>query len=319
MNCNCLISIVLPTYNGGGAYLDQAVGGCLAQAGVDLELIIVDDASTDDTPRRVGEYATADTRVVLARHEVNRGLPAALNTGFALARGAYLTWTSDDNCYRPGALAEMAAFLACRPDVGFVYSDYSVIDEAGRLVRHVAVEPPEALASGNVIGPSFVYRRAVMDMLGGYREEMSLAEDYDFWLRASASFRLAPLHRDLYLYRSHGRSLTGLRGERVLLATEEALSRNLPRMGWMGDEALAGACLQLAKMALRRKDAAAAGRYVRDAMRHSAGFVARHLSGLLAEFVLGHRRAERLTSLKRRLRRSRSRAAVNAATVQTGD
>src|SRR5262245_42250457 len=91
-----LVTIVLPTYDG-ARFIDEAIAGWVAQNHAAWELIVVDDASTDDTPHRLRAWSEKDSRIRVVRHATNRKLPAALNTGFAGARGKYLTWSSDDN------------------------------------------------------------------------------------------------------------------------------------------------------------------------------------------------------------------------------
>ncbi len=81
------VSIILPVYNG-ARFLRQSVESCLRQTYRDLELVIIDDGSTDDSVKIIRDFR--DDRLLLVRHEKNRGLPAALNTGFAQSIGAYL-------------------------------------------------------------------------------------------------------------------------------------------------------------------------------------------------------------------------------------
>jgi len=154
-----LISIVLPTYNG-ARYLAESIESVLRQSYTAWELIVVDDASTDETPQMIATYRERDSRIRSLRHAVNRRLPAALNTGFAAARGELLSWTSDDNHYQPDALAELAGTLAERPDVDFVFADYAIIDDEGRTVREVVAQEPLRLLSGEATIPCFLYRRA---------------------------------------------------------------------------------------------------------------------------------------------------------------
>ena len=244
MTAHPLVSIVLPTHNG-ARYLDEAVQSCLDQTWTQWELIIVDDASTDDTPEHIVRWVKADPRIRSLRHFRNRRLPTALNTGFARARGDLLTWTSDDNLYRPHALAEMVAYLAAHPDVDVVYSDYSEIDAAGQVLGRRRVSPMEDLATHNSVGPCFLYRRQVQERLGGYAEDLFLAEDYDFWLRASECSRLERLPIDCYLYRTHPGSLTTQRARDIELAHAQAQFRNLPRLRWMGANARARAYFTL--------------------------------------------------------------------------
>lgn len=237
-----LVSIVLPTYNG-ARYLREAIQSCLEQTYSHWELILVDDTSTDETPAIIKEYTDLDARIRALRHDHNRKLPAALNTGFAVAHGEHLTWTSDDNRYRPHALATLVAFLEERPDVDVVYTDYTVINEAGQPLRAVQVEEPEALPFRNPIGACFLYRAAVAQKVGVYAEDLFRAEDYDFWLRAAGVCRLAPLHEDLYEYRLHGASLNMSQSPQCHVASARAQLRNLPGMDWLDDATRARAHL----------------------------------------------------------------------------
>ncbi|MEJ5376950.1 MAG: glycosyltransferase [bacterium] len=283
MTRNPLVSIVLPTYNGGSGYLDQAVQSCLSQTYSNWELIIVDDGSTDDTQAQIARYVGGDgNRIRSVRHETNRGLPAGLNTGFAEAKGLYLTWTSDDNCYRPQALDEMVAVLESHPGIDIVYTDYSNIDDEDNLLGRVTISDPELLLRGNAIGPCFLYRRRVYEKIGGYAEDLFLAEDYDFWLRASIWFRLQPLHKDLYLYRRHGRSLTAKHQREIRLATEKALARNCAHMRWAGRTGRAKGYLRLAELARARHDKKRELEYLLRAMWYSPGlFVSKIAFGVV--------------------------------------
>ena len=199
------VSIVLPTYNG-TKYLAHSLESCFAQTHRRLEVVVVDDGSGPEVAEVVGRFR--DPRLKYLRHEVNRGLPAALNSGFRAASGALLTWTSDDNLYAPDALEQMVRFLCTYPDVDFVYSDAYEIDAEGKVVGMLWVPPPEWLRVKNRVGGSFMYRRRVYEALGDYDRGAVLAEDYDYWLRVARRFTMHRLFRVLYYYRYHPRSLT---------------------------------------------------------------------------------------------------------------
>jgi hypothetical protein len=234
-------------------------------------------------------------------------LPAALNTGFSQANGIYFTWTSDDNLYRPKALELMVDYLESHATIDIVYTDYTEVDEQGRMLRMTSAAQPERLGHGNCVGTSFLYRRLVHEALGGYAEDFFLAEDYDFWLRASAMFRLAPLHHDLYLYRQHGLSLTALQRERVAMATERVFLRNLPRLFWMTPELSADAYRNLAAEAMWRGDQRRAYRHLFCAMACAPGFVVRDTPRRsLVALVLGPRRSKMLKGLYNGLRNASS-------------
>lgn len=229
-----LVSIVLPTFNG-ARFLEKSVRSCLEQTYADFELIIVDDASSDSTPMLIRELQSRDSRIRTLRHTTNRRLPGALNSGFAIAKGRYLTWTSDDNAYRPEAIATMVGYLESHPSVGMVYTDYTEIDAKDCAIRYHKVLSPENLVNGNRIGACFLYRYEVHEKVGNYAEDLFLAEDYDFWLRAAAEFDLQPLHRDCYLYRIHESSLSATKAKDVLTVTALTLLRNLPKLRWVND------------------------------------------------------------------------------------
>ncbi len=267
-----LVSIVLPTHNG-SRYLREAVQSCLCQTYPHWELIIVDDASTDETPELIAECVKTDSRIRSVRHTVNKKLPGALNTGFSLAKGQYLTWTSDDNRYRPNALAELVSFLENRPHTAFVYADYSEIDERGEVTRYVTVGDPVVLAAHDCVGACFLYRRCVLDKVGDYSEHLYLSEDFDYWLRVSVYFKLEPYHKDLYLYRLHGQSLTKLKTLGIQIATEQALEENLCRLPWLNSRRKANGYLLLASNALGRGDKASARRRLLIGVRRCPHYV----------------------------------------------
>lgn len=219
-----LVSIVLPTCNG-SRYLRQSVDSCLNQTHRDIELIVVDDGSTDGTADIIGSYT--DRRVTCVRHGKNRGLPEALNTGFGIASGKFMTWTSDDNYYVPEAIEKMLRYLAggaCE----FVYCDFFAFrgdDPASSVLRR----PPDSpLADSNTIGSCFLYTSRVRDTVGKYDAGAVLAEDYDYWLRVSKKFRMGHLPEALYYYRLHDRSLTScfFRNYEVQVATLLVRFRN---------------------------------------------------------------------------------------------
>lgn len=263
-----LISIVLPCYNG-ARYLCCAIDSCIGQTFTDWELIIVDDASTDETPLICRDYEARDNRIRSFRHQENRKLPAALNTGFSHVRGEYLTWISDDNLFKPNALREMIAFLHRNPDIAIVYSDYDAIGETGDILRQVKAPSQSALVSCNAVGPSFLYRRKVHEILGGYDESLFLVEDYDFWVRASLRFTMAPLHMSLYLYRHHGNSLTTQRQSEIAQGYSLILMRYLPVMNWLGRPSRCAGWLNLAGISWEQREFGQALRYACRAVRSS--------------------------------------------------
>ncbi|MBI4309465.1 MAG: glycosyltransferase family 2 protein, partial [Candidatus Omnitrophica bacterium] len=221
------VSIVLPTYNGAG-YLAQSVQSCLEQTYAPIELIVVDDGSTDHTPAVIQSFK--DPRLRYVRLERNQGHIAALNQGFALSRGEFLTWTSDDNYYAPQALAVMAEALIRDKHIGFVYTQYYVVDEHNHIQRLGRSENPSYLDVDNCIGGCFLYRRKVYEVVGDFNPEAFLAEDYEYWLRVRQKFRMKKIDQPLYYYRLHDHSLTGTyKEEKVQVQVQKIRDRFIPK------------------------------------------------------------------------------------------
>ncbi len=240
-----LVSIVLPTHNG-ARYLRESVDSCLRQTHEHLELIVVNDGSTDETEEIVLSYQ--DPRIVYARHHPNRGLPRTLNVGFALAQGDYLTWTSDDNYYADNAIEVMLrALQETRPRAGMVYCDDYLIDAEGQVVGERRVLPPWKLWRRIPwgIGACFLYTREVYERVGDYNPEVFLAEDYEYWWRISLRFRMQPLHEKLYYYRRHSASLTDRREAEHMAAVERATASALRRAPVKARLLMAGAAIRV--------------------------------------------------------------------------
>jgi len=200
------VSIVLPTYNG-AKYLRQSIDSCLKQTYKNIELIIVDDGSIDETPQIITSYQ--DEKIKYIKHDKNKRLPQALNTGFEMASGEYLTWTSDDNYYAEDAIESMVVLLQKNRIIDFVYANYYIINDNSEVVQSISVGPNGNLKEYNCIGPCFLYRRKVYETLGGYNPDAFLAEDYEYWIRIFKRFKMGRLNRFIYWHRLHPKSLTG--------------------------------------------------------------------------------------------------------------
>jgi glycosyltransferase involved in cell wall biosynthesis len=269
-----LVSIVMPTYKR-AQYLPVAIESILEQTYPHWELVIVDDCSPDNTAQVVADFVARDSRIKSIRHEVNRKLPASLNTGFSNASGAYFTWISDDNLFRPNALEVMVGFLEAHPDISLVYTDYMEFDDDGKPIQLITVDPPEKLGLHNPIGASYLFRRAVHEELNGYDEKMFLAEDLDFWVRTLIKFKVAPLHQDLYLYRQHPGSLTST-NRRIYKVHDQILDRYLPQMHWLTSDDKSHVYFRQASRALHASDMVSALGYMVKALQQSPRFFVRH-------------------------------------------
>ncbi len=214
------VSVVLPTYNG-EKYLAQSIQSVLSQTYQNLELIIVDDCSTDGTPEVIRRFAEQDSRIQVIRNAENQKLPQSLNIGFRQAAGGYLTWTSDDNFYEEHALEVMVQTLDQNPDCGMVYCDMTCVFEDGIKVSRPALDI-EQFYVDDVVGACFLYRKQVLETVGEYDPDMALVEDYDYWLRIRQQYEIIHIPQCLYQYRYHSGSLT-MRKEREIAAQRQRM------------------------------------------------------------------------------------------------
>lgn len=208
------VSIVLPTYNG-EAYIEEAIQSVLKQTYPNIELIVVDDCSTDKTAKIVQRYMGQDGRIRLIHNAENQKLPRSLNIGFRQATGDYFTWISDDNCYDEDAIEVMLSFLEKTPQYAMVYCDIRDLYDNGTILKSGRVRPVKDLYSGSNFGACFLYRRQAAEEVGEYDPDMFLAEDYDFLLRFSKRFAICYLPVCKYTYRIHQGSLSQTRTRQV--------------------------------------------------------------------------------------------------------
>jgi glycosyltransferase involved in cell wall biosynthesis len=207
----------LPTYNG-ARYLRLSIDSCLNQTYENIELVIVDDGSSDETPQIIKSYS--DNRIKYIRCTDNNGLPNALNIGFANSTGAYLTWTSNDNEYIPTAIEEMLTYLRKNKNLDVVYADCWLRNlDTSSMELHVMPEITYP-ALENQVGACFLYTRQVYETVGYYNPKFRLVEDYDYWIRVTKQFKVGHYSKALYYYGVHSESLTKTKPYSIMLLAQ---------------------------------------------------------------------------------------------------
>lgn len=244
-----LISVIIPCYNA-AKFLDEALRSVLGQAGVDLEVLLVDDGSTDDPEsvvRRIG-----DTRVRYSRTPPSGGPSRPRNLGLAQARGAFVFFFDADDVMMPGKLAAQVDLMARHPEWAMTFTNFKVIDPQGvtttsdfladyrtfHRLRQLALTdsdglPREPLYLGllraNFIGTSSVaVRREVLEQVGGFDVGLASSEDLDMWLRIASGHDCGYLDIIGHAYRLHPASLMHQFEARHPLSRIEVLRRHLP-------------------------------------------------------------------------------------------
>lgn len=214
-----LASVIIPAYNA-ERYLREAVESALAQTHSHLEVVIVDDGSTDGTRRLAEELAAGDARVRVFSQE-NAGVGAARNRGIAEARGEFIAPLDADDFWYPEKLARQIAVLVERGDRwGMAYCWSKSVNEKGTATEHLQHWPVEgdvfeALIYRNVIGNASVplFRAAALREVGGYRtraeqEGAQGCEDWDLTIRVAARYFAAEVSEFLVAYRQVAGTMT---------------------------------------------------------------------------------------------------------------
>ena len=156
----------------------------------------------------------------------------SLNAGFEEARGLFHTWTSDDNYYSPGALEFLLSELKKNPGTGFIYTDYTIIDENGRIIGSREFgDINKKFTSFQGCSACFLYDGSLFKRTGGYNPSAFLIEDYEFFVRCYLETPVMYSTRtDLYFYREHGASLSSQYGSSVNDIAKLMVERLMPRL-----------------------------------------------------------------------------------------
>lgn len=234
---NPTVSVLVPVYNG-MPYLPDALKSVLRQTWSDFEVVVVDDASTDDSWTAIQAITDRDSRVRAVRNETNLGLPGALNRGMELSRGKWIARQDQDDLCDPRRLERQLAFLRAHADVKLLFSDARIVDAEGRPRgrRRTVTRPEEArwdlCFRCNFPHSSAIFARATALSLGGYRN-VHACEDWDLWSRFAEVAEVASLRAPLMKYRVHERSMMGVENKARLAKSapflREIMRRNFER------------------------------------------------------------------------------------------
>jgi glycosyltransferase involved in cell wall biosynthesis len=213
-----LVSVVVASYEMGG-YVCQAVDSVLAQDYPRLEVIVVNDGSTDDTRERLARY-DSDSRVTVV-HQQNRGQTVAKNVGLSRARGELVGFCDADNLWRPGKLSRQVPLLLDNPRVGVVYGDINLIDGDGKPLPPMRTRRYGGRITAKLLIDNFVtfnttlVPRKLLEEIGGFDEDLRMAIDYNLWLQISLTHEFLYIDEPLVDYRIWGGQMSHRTGERM--------------------------------------------------------------------------------------------------------
>lgn len=222
------VSVILPVYNA-DLFLEESIQSILGQFYSDIELIVVNDGSSDRSADIISGWAAKDVRLKVFNQQ-NAGLVSALNKGIELANGKYIARMDADDIAVPDRLGKQVAYLEANPDISVLGTQMEIFgDDVKKYKRSKYPTQPsrvlkELQAGRNPIcHPSVMMRRSTLNDIGGYRSFFTSAEDYDLWLRLSEVSGIANLPEVLLRYRQHGGSITATK------AQQQNFSRGMAR------------------------------------------------------------------------------------------
>jgi glycosyltransferase involved in cell wall biosynthesis len=214
------VSVIIPCYNY-GHFLRQCVESVLSQEGVDVSVLVIDDASPDGSGRVAAELGRSDARVRAVCHERNMGHIATYNEGLEWADRDYVLLLSADDYLTPGSLWRASALMDAYPSVGLVYGQAVSHGTEARYVGTLSSSSSRRVVHGrewiaerctqmnNVVPtPTAVVRTTMQHRVGGYSPDSPYAGDLEMWLRLAAYSDVGELEADQAIYRQHGKNMS---------------------------------------------------------------------------------------------------------------
>lgn len=224
------VSVIMPCYNS-SRYLSASIEGVLAQTYRDLELIIVDDCSTDGSLEIAREWQRRDDRILIQVHKENRGLAATRNTAIRASAGEFIAFCDSDDIWFPNKLDAQLAEFARMPSAGLVHSDALIMNSdgvtSGQLFSQFIGHRKDAEGAGNLLErlcrrnylcvPTVMVRRKALEHANGFDERLRSLEDWVCWTQIAGAFPFLFIPGALAKYRVHAGALS---------ANKQNMSRN---------------------------------------------------------------------------------------------
>jgi glycosyltransferase involved in cell wall biosynthesis len=230
-----LVSVLMPAFNA-QAYVRQAIDSVLAQTYGHLELIVINDGSTDSTADIVASIA--DPRLRLFSNSENAGLAATRNRALGLAQGSFIAWLDSDDMSHPQRLARQVSCLQGNPSLGvcgaWVHTIGAGQGEKWRFPTRPANAHARMIFDNPVATSAVTMRRACLDVISRpevFDATMAPAEDYDLWERLASSWGFSNLPRVLTSYRLHSMQTSVTQGSRQRDAVARIQVRLLSHLG----------------------------------------------------------------------------------------
>ena len=205
------ISIISPSFNN-AKYLSKAIESCINQTYRNIEIVIVEGGSTDNSLDIISGYADKEPRLKVLIHTDNKGVSKARNDGIVASSGEFIAILDSDDLMTPTRLEELYVEICKDSAYGLVHSDVTVINSVGMALGQITGR--KRYSKGNICGEVLrrrgchigypMIRRSCLEKSGLYDEILRGGEDYDLYTRLTRYYPVAYVQRPLYLYRRHG-------------------------------------------------------------------------------------------------------------------
>jgi len=207
MSIKPLVSLITPTYNR-LSFIVETIDSVLSQTYFNIEYIIIDDASTDDTYQFLkNKYGN---RIKILRNKRNLGQVFSLNKGWSICKGRYIGYLSDDDWLYPDAISELVSTLILNKKSVCVFPDCDLVDKNSIVVKKNICKPFDLedtlITQRCYIGPGALFKRSAYNKIGGWNHSIRLGPDREFWIRMSKMGDIQMLPRTLAAYRTHSDS-----------------------------------------------------------------------------------------------------------------
>jgi len=250
------ISIVTPSFNQGN-YLEETLQSVRAQSDADIEHLVIDGGSTDETLTLLRAKTGAQWQHLRWLSERDNGCTQALNKGIRFATGDIIGWLNSDDRYRANCLETVRRAFKQNPDIDVIYGDFTFMDERGRHLRvRREIEFSRLVLFYHRINPipstSTFFRRRIFDEGNFFDETLQFGMDYEFFVRlANKGYRFKHIHALLADFRLHPTSKTCVTGARQLAETRETMRKHSPIARHVSNRALRVLCLGIMQLAAR--------------------------------------------------------------------
>ncbi len=202
------VTVLMPVYNG-SKYLEDAIESILRQTYSHFEFLIINDGSTDDTPKILKSFAQYDKRIRLVNRDANHGLTSCLNLGLKIAMGRFIARMDADDISLPERIERQISFMENNPSVGICGSSVRWMENEKETISQFPQDHKDIVCH-NLFAPALAHPSVIMrkDALAAnslkYSTDYLYAQDYEFWTRCSRHMQMANLNEILLVLRRHG-------------------------------------------------------------------------------------------------------------------